>query len=170
MSIHPQRRLQCNFNGCTETGEKHAFQGGYCSEDCKIRAKATDVLDTIQSDHRFCSSCYRPIKTVFRPDDNVTPELRKKALLIRESFIGFEDLTRYAEQGSYGVECTCGNLQHYHAEELLRDGAPYEWFLKLSIERLANEGQFEYTFAIDEFCNAFWETEDFEYALGEAVE
>jgi len=162
-----------NYQGtCLHCSQEFEFNENrdYCSEECEIADRGQGLLNQIENDHRFCGSCYKPIKTVYRPADETTPELRKKALVIRESFVGFEDLTEHAEKGQYGIECSCGNISHYHAEELLRDGEPYEWFLKLSVETFREEGQREDTFCIETFCNVYWETEQFAYAIGKALQ
>lgn len=144
--------------------------GVYCDEECRLTHKGEKLLRNIEQDHRFCATCYKPLRVVYRPAEGEAPSLRKKALLIRESFIGFQDLTEHAESGDYGVECDCGNIQHYHSEPTLRNGEPYEHFLNLAIDRLRNEGQFEYTFDTEAFSSTLDESDHFEYAVGVAID
>jgi len=98
----------------------------FCSLACKHRDLGAKALRNIEHDHRFCSSCYKPLNVVFRPADRESPKLRKKALVIRESFIGFQDVTEFAQIGNYGLECECGNCQHNHAERMPRGVKTYE--------------------------------------------
>lgn len=161
-------RTETECHQCGNTYE-YGYDGQYCSQECFLASKGEKALNNIRHDHRFCSTCYRPLKVVYRPDDQDTPELRKKALVIRESFAGFQDFTEYAESGAHGLECVCGNVDHYHSEGFIRDSEPYEWFLKLAIAKFRDEGQVDYTFDITEFSNAYWETDNFEYAVGKAI-
>ena len=157
----------CHYCG----GEyEYGYDGQYCSEECLISQQGEKALRNIKHDHRFCSTCYKPLKVVYRPDDRDTPELRKKALIIRESFVGFQDFTEHVEHGNYGIECSCGNVDHYHCEEAFRDGQPYEWYLKLAFEKFHQEGQMDDRFDLRVFADTFWHTDDFELAVGKALE
>ena len=169
MSIANQQRR----GTCAHCGDDHPVEtgvGSYCSTDCRERARGASALRNIEHDHRFCSTCYKPLKVVFRPADRESPKLRKKALVIRESFVGFQDFTEFAESGDFGLECSCGNVDHYHHEPDFRDGEPYEWYLKLAITKFRQEGQTDDRFDLETFADEFWTTDDLELAVGRALE
>jgi len=160
------RFYECSHPECNT---EHSRTGSYCSPECRTKHKGRKALLNIKHDHRFCSTCYKPLKVVYRPDDRDTPELRKKALIIRESFTGFQDYTEHVEHGNFGIECSCGNVDHYHSEELLRDNEGYEWYLKLVFQKFRAEGQIDSEFDIECFCNTYWETGDFELSVGRSL-
>jgi len=169
MSVHRHRESTYRCAYCDDEIE-HTVAGSYCSERCHTAHKGQKALNNIRHDHRFCSTCFRPLKVVYRPDDADCPELRKKALIIRESFQGFQDFTEHAESGNHGIECVCGNVDHYHSEDTLREGEPFEWFLKLAFETFRKEGQVDYTFDTETFADQYWQHNDFEHAVGAAIQ
>lgn len=147
-----------------------AVGGSYCSTECRDRATGDRVLGHLRQDHRFCGSCYRPRKTVYRPADSEVEKLRSKALIIRESFVGFEELTEFVSEGPYGIECNCGTIAHRDSEPLFRDGEPYEWWLARAVEQLREEGVWEYDLDVATFADALWAGDDLALAVGRAVE
>lgn len=160
----------CARDACeVEFAIPNAAQGSYCSGECADRDDAASVLQHLEQAHTFCVSCFKPRKVVYRPDEASTPELRKKAFIIRESFVGFETLTEFSEAGPYGIECSCGAINHDLAVDLCRDGEPYEWFLQLAIDHFRELGEWDYEFDIEEFCEVFWRSDDFELAIGRAL-
>lgn len=172
MSVtRPQtRHFECDGPGCSEEFDTaSAVAGSYCSPACRDRDTGQSLLAHIGQDHRFCASCYRPRKVVYRPDDADAPELRKKALLVRESFVGFETVTEFADRGPYGIECQCGTVDHDHSEPVVRDGEPYEWWLARAVGQLRAEGQVEYEFDVATFADAYWNGADIELAVGRAL-
>ncbi len=166
MSSTRSQFYECSHPECTED---HSRTASYCSPECRLKHKGRKALRNIKHDHRFCSTCYKPLKVVYRPADSKTPKLRKKALIIREAFAGFQDFTEFAESGDYGLECDCGNVDHYHSEPDFRDQESYEWWLKLVFETFKKEGQQDDSFDIETFCDSYFETDDFELALGRAL-
>lgn len=164
-------RYECAREGCPERfAERAAVAGSYCSRRCADRDRGEAVLAHLERDHRFCSSCYRPHKVVYRPADSETPQLRSKALVIRESFVGFETLTEHAESAAYGIECECGAVGHRTVEGLCREGAPYEWYLALAVRQLRAEGEWDYQLDIATFADAIWEGAALPVAVGRALE
>lgn len=149
--------------------EPEAVAGSYCSTECRDRARGEGALVRIRRDHRFCGSCYRPRKTVYRPDDADVPDLRRKALIIRESFVGFEDLSEFAALGPHGVECACGTTDHTTEEQLFRDGEPWHWWLSAAIQQLREEGFWEYECDAATLADAFWREQDLALAVGKAL-
>lgn len=69
MSAEPQpTSYECSF--CDSAYESHdPVAGSYCSLECYYRDKGEGVLHDIQQDHRFCSTCFRQVKTVEHPPD-----------------------------------------------------------------------------------------------------
>ena len=160
----------CSRETCeTEFLIPNAKRGSYCSLECADRDDAESVLDVLSRAHDFCASCYKPKKVIYRPDEASTPALRRKPLLIRDAFVGFEDITRYAKLGDYGIECECGAVNHDLATDLCRDGEPYEWYLQLAVDHFRKKGKWEYKFDVETFCETFWQTTDFELATGKAL-
>lgn len=82
MSVQPstdgdteQHTRECDHPDCEETREKWNLHHGYCSKGCRHRAKGEEVLEQIKHDQRFCSTCYRGIRSIDKPssewlDDN----------------------------------------------------------------------------------------------------
>lgn len=168
-SSHPPT-VRCQYSGCHDRGPEWEFTDGqYCCTEHAIRDAGDDVLSTLAHDHRFCSSCYRPVRVVYRPADSECPKLRTKALVVRESFVGYEELTEHAEQGAYGVECTCGSVGYGDPESLCRDGSPYEWFLKRAVGQLRREGAWDHRFDVATFADAMWDGDDIDLAVGKAI-
>jgi hypothetical protein len=162
---------ECERDGCdTEFVDGAAVQGSYCSQDCADRETGAGLLRALAHDHRFCASCYRPRKVVYRPADAECEQLRKKALVVRESFVGFQHLTEYADVGEHGVECSCGAVDHRASIDLCRDGEAYEWWLKRAVEQLRREGKFDYRFDIQTFADRLWDGDDIELAVGRAIQ
>jgi len=177
ISVREATRYECARDGCDgQFTEPKAVAGSYCSSVCRDRERGENLLQDLAYDHRFCGSCFKPRKVVYRPDAYDVPKLRDKAVLIRESFVGFEELTEFAGMGPHGIECECGNIDHFHAEDLFRQGEPYEWYLKLAVTKLREEGRHEYEFDIQTFADELWhdgDTDagaDFALAIGRAID
>lgn len=166
---------QCSAADCDE--EFHAgraIEGSYCSQACADRDCGQTVLDHLRQDHRFCSTCLRPRKVVYRPADSETPALRRKALIVREAFIGFEDLTQWSDMGPHGIECQCGSLDHHTPDDWLRSGEPWEWWLARAVDQLRREGQWEYCLDAANLAEETWDggdqDVDLALALGRALD
>ena len=164
----PARRFECHHPDC-ESERTSSQYGSFCSDRCKTRHVGLKALRNIKHDHRFCATCYKPLKTIYRPADRESAKLRTKAVIIRDSFVGYQELTEFAKRGGYGLECSCGNVGHYHTEQAFQEGEPYEWFLKLAFEKFRKEGQIDDRFCIETFCNEFWRSEDLEFSVGKAL-
>ena len=65
----PVRHDVCDHEPCDTSYAVHGGDsfGGFCSEACYHRHTGANVLDHLIHDHRFCGSCFRPIKTVDKP-------------------------------------------------------------------------------------------------------
>ena len=169
IAITQPEQYTCEHRDCNEeVPEPNLVRGQYCSLACADRADGQTVIDHLRRDHRFCATCLRPRKVVYRPADRDVESLRRKALLIRESFVGFEELTEFAELGEHGIECECGAIAH-DTPLLDRDGGPWEWWLARAVEQLRHEGQWEYRVDVPTLADAAWETDDLELAVGHAL-
>lgn len=170
ITITQAERYECSREGCTERfASPESIRGSYCSTACADRDRGQDVIDHLRRDHRFCGTCLRPRKVVYRPADADVEDLRRKALLIRESFVGFETLTEHAHMGPHGIECRCGAIDHRGTESWLRDGEPWEWWLLRAVDQLRHEGQWQYRLDIETLANAVWDDQDLPLALGRAL-
>lgn len=161
--------VECDYNDCDSLFEPGKGVDGHCSEECYYGHRGSRALQNIKHDHRFCSSCYRPLKDVYRPDRDELPLTNRKPQLIWDSFIGFQDPTEHSVSTREGRECVCGNVDHYHSDSLLRDSQPYSWYLMLAFEQFRSEGQIEQVFDLEVFVNEFWRSEDLRYSVGKAL-
>jgi len=145
------------------------FNEEYCSKECKDRAKGERLLRNLQYDHRLCASCFRWLKEVdkARPRDP-------------ECVIGFQYLTENAEHGvkidtdiprvyRSCTMCTCGSQ---HQDDYLRDQDLRETLKRLVgvVAETRREGQHEYDIDARVLTETVIETEDWELALGRALE
>lgn len=141
--------------------------GGYCSEECAARHRGQKLLRHIQQDHRFCTSCWAPRKTIERPTANAR---RGLGPVTDDALVGFEDYTRHVEMGPHGLECECAAIDHDIAEWDRRDDVPYHWRLLRIVEQIDAEGQRDITFDLGTFADEYWTTGDIELAVGRALE
>lgn len=156
---------------CSNCGQRfdNGYNDDYCSVNCLFKKKGTDALRNVEQDHRFCSSCYRIRKEIYRPDESVTPDFRRKPKLIRDAFVGFEHHTEHVEMGPYGLECECGTVGSRTSEDLYRNSEAFEWWLKLVFDQLNEEGQLEQSFDLEIFVDRLWKHDNLERAVGEAL-
>jgi len=84
-----------------------AVKGAYCSSRCYYIDKGASALNRIQTDHRWCVNCFRPIKTVYRPAERT---LRRKGMAerVREAFDGIQTSTRHSTIG----------VDEFHSKEI----------------------------------------------------
>ncbi|WP_168216071.1 HNH endonuclease [Halorussus marinus] len=69
--VPPPELHECTYDGCDEVRGKWALQnGGYCTAQCEYRDKAEAVLDALQTEETFCSSCFAN----WPPDHEVCPQ------------------------------------------------------------------------------------------------
>lgn len=157
----------CACPGCdAEFTIPNAVRGSYCSAACADRHDGQRFLEHLRRDHTVCWSCLRPRKTVERP----TAEARRGLDPVTDdALVGFEYLTEHADRGQYGVECTCGAVDHDIDGYDRRDGAPYHWHLLRIVEEMAAQGQHDKTFDLPAFADTYWETDDLALAVGRAL-
>lgn len=161
-------RDTCAFEDCSqEFAVPNAVAGSYCSQACADRGTGRDFLRSIRGDHRFCWSCLRTVKEVERPTDEAR---RGLGPITDECLVGYEYLTEHADVGEHGVECRCGAVGHDLDFWLRREDGPWQWYLMLVVETTREEGQHDYHFDLATFADEFWETGDFELAVGRALE
>lgn len=58
---------QCTECGGSRTPDESV--GSFCSHTCLYRHKGANTLEQIKSDHRFCSTCFRQVKSVEKPPE-----------------------------------------------------------------------------------------------------
>lgn len=66
----PRIRVQtqcCDQHDCTETYRMGTGERGYCSLECWSYATASQLLESVQRDHRWCANCFRRLRTVTPP-------------------------------------------------------------------------------------------------------
>lgn len=121
------------------------YAPGYCSEYCFYASKGGNVLETnVTNDHKFCSTCFRKIKSVSRPGnvrvhtppaDHPGATAQDKNLFIgwqyptpnmeiAEASIGGSDgdrLVRPERLGYTRWSCCCGNVDPGERDGILED-------------------------------------------------
>jgi hypothetical protein len=83
--------------------------------------------------------------------------------------VGFEYPTEHVDEGSWGLECRCGAVDHDTPAYDRRDAVPYHWHLYLISRQLVAEGQRDTALDLPTFADALWETDDLELAVGRAL-
>lgn len=167
-----QRRYECALEECdNERTRTSSVDGSYCSEKCANRARGRGLLRDIRQDHRFCWSCFRQRKEIERP----TNEARRGLAPITDAaLIGYEYLTPAAERGDHGPECKCGAVDHDLPDWGQRSAGPWEWFLQLASERLADDGRRDDALNAAKLADELWTRGDdnvpLELAVGRALE
>lgn len=188
-----QSRESCKY--CGETYQRY-HRPGYCSIECyargmryqereRQRQTGRELLEEIRGDHRYCSSCFCKQKDLEKPpregfldytngvyeqtqDDGVTYSWYSQEES-ESAIIGFQYPTPGSVSGQYGLECSCGNVQHSHDQPLLRDPQPYHWHLNLLLSEYEAEGRIEsYEFA--GLMDAWYRSGSLPLALGNAVD
>jgi len=101
MSVHtstPPQSVECGQ--CGDQFQLPATAGSFCSPECHnehLREKrADDFFETLEHDHRFCSTCGRQLKEIEKP-----PERNSAGKSITDAAIGWEHVT---EHGEFGVK------------------------------------------------------------------
>lgn len=169
MSVHLARPETdtCDDPECDASYAIPNAVGGYCSDECAARHRGRKLLRHIRQDHRFCTSCWRPRKTVERPTAHAR---RGLGPITDECLVGYEDATRHVEHGPYGLECECAAVSHDIEGWDRRAEGPYHWHLAEIVAQIDAEGQRDIDFDLAVFADAYWETDDLELAVGRAIQ
>jgi len=65
-----QQQYECEQQDCDEQfAAPEAVRGSFCSAYCFYTFKGAKALNKIIADHRFCATCFKPIKDVAPPPD-----------------------------------------------------------------------------------------------------
>jgi hypothetical protein len=167
VSVRKQRQYDCAFPDCDQTRtETSSVAGSYCSQDCADRHDGQRLLRQIETDHRFCWSCWRARKTIERPTDTAR---RGLGPVTDDALIGYEYATEHVEMGPHGLECSCGSVDHRLEGWDRRAEGPYHWHIKLIVSQLREEGQSDQVLDLATFADELWETDDLPLALGRAL-
>jgi len=124
-----------------------AFHGSYCSAECYYRHKGRDIIRDIKQDHRWCATCFRPLKEVEEPPEGHSvwvegPRGRPDENVQEDVLVGYQYRTETTEwvvdeqdmpnaflpleHSRWG--CDCGavdpstqsdTLRHVHAETVI---------------------------------------------------
>jgi hypothetical protein len=72
-----------------------SVEGSWCSLECYRIEKGENALAAVEQNHRFCATCFRQKKTVYRPTDEalLDADVAKGIVSI---FKGFQDPTEHA--------------------------------------------------------------------------
>jgi hypothetical protein len=164
-----------------------SVRGSFCSATCSFRQYGQQALRRLYSDHRFCGSCFRRIKTTSRPAENTLRDARVSRL-VRESFVGYQSRTPAAtvgvdEFGCIGdneavriegtrLSCECGTVDPQDRHEVLRRLDIRETVVALwhALVELERAGALDQRPNRDDYFGALREHgPDFEYAVGRAL-
>ena len=160
--------------------------GSFCSEHCLFRHRGEKALRQIITDHRWCATCFRQIKTTHRPseDDLKAMDVPRH---IRDAFIGYQDVTEHATDGvdvtdavegsSRRIEytrtsCSCGAVDPCDRHEVLRQLDPAETIQSLwtCLNRLERDGTLQRRPSQTPYLEALRESNrDWVYAIGRAL-
>lgn len=166
----PARNTQyvCDAPDCTVVFDPAAsYQGSFCSEDCAYRHRGQKVLNKIESDHRWCATCFRQIKTIDRPEGKYElkvegPKGRNDENVKKDCLVGYQYKT---EHTTWGVDegrsesegrvfenperiefrrwaCTCGNVDPTARNDILNEVDLQTTILSLlsCLRHLSDEG------------------------------
>ena len=167
ITLVQEDRYDCSFEDCDQQRTpSSSVAGSYCSTECAARATGRSFLDDVRQDHRFCWSCFRQRKEIERPTDET---LRGRGRHTAEAIVGYQYSTEHTDEGSWGLECTCGAVDHDTPAYDQRESGPYHWFLYQISRQLVAEGQRETVLDLVTFADVYWETDDLELAVGRAL-
>ena len=121
--------------------------GSFCSTECHrahMRSKAaSEILELLQNDHRFCYTCCQQLKDVDKPDKTVVvgpPQIGEHDWEVaKDVFIGLQTTRNEADHGErtvhgetpwvrsnvadrvrMGTICSCGNTDDWHQERIIQ--------------------------------------------------
>ncbi|OYR76127.1 hypothetical protein DJ71_18535 [Halorubrum sp. E3] len=62
---------ECSYSNCDEIFTKGmGIRSSFCSVACFYRHRGRNALNKIESDHRFCATCFRRVKTTSEPSED----------------------------------------------------------------------------------------------------
>ncbi|WP_436933675.1 hypothetical protein [Halovenus marina] len=167
VDLVPEQRYECALEECDqERTPSTSIAGSYCSDECAARAAGRALLQDIEQDHRFCWSCFRQRKSIERP----TAEAKRgRGRWTAEAMVGFEYATEHVDMGPYGLECTCGAVDHDLDWTEVRDRTPFHWYLGLASRQLVADGRRDDAVDVAELADQLWLTDDLELSVGRAL-
>jgi hypothetical protein len=167
ITVAPEERYDCAFDGCdNDRTPSSSVAGSYCSTECATLATGRSFLEDIKQDHRFCWSCFRQRKEIERPTDEAR---RGLGPVTDEALIGYEYSTPHVSEGVWGLECTCGAVDHDTPAYDVRESVPYYWYLYLIGEQLVADGQRDNSLDLETLADVHWATDALELAVGRAL-
>jgi len=167
VTLTREETYRCELPDCDNTRTpSSSVAGSFCSQECAARHRGRAVLRDLRQDHRWCLSCWRERKEIERPTAAARRGLGPQT---DAALVGYEYTTEHVDRGPYGLECTCGAVDHDIEGWIQHETGPYHWHLKRLVEQTAAEGQHDSEFDLATFADVFWETDDLELALGAAL-
>ena len=184
-----------NYYPCEHCGdgvhEDATVKGSFCSEACWYRHKGHRALDQIASDHRWCATCFRQIKTVIRPPDSKSVDVEgpihegRTDAGPKDVLVGWQFQTEHTAWGLDDVSddeyrtldrqrwsCKCGNVDPSARDDIL-EGVEIETIvtdLLRCLTHLAAHGGLSREPDPDRLFAALREHwRDWEYAIGRAL-
>ncbi|WP_049986845.1 hypothetical protein [Halobellus rufus] len=175
---------------CRQCGDDHAptatVGGSFCSEHCLYRHRGEKALRQIASDHRWCATCFRQLKTTHRAADH---DLETAGVpgSVRDIFIGYQYRTEHAIDGVderdhrdnpyrhtefTRTSCECGTVNPTDRHAVLRDLDPKATMQSLwqCLVRLERDGTLHHRPSKGAYIEAIRESgRDWIYAIGRAL-
>jgi len=174
---HATLKTDCSY--CeTELDRREALSptsdDDYCSSEHYFQHRGEKVINQIQSDHTFCSSCFAKRKTIDKPTDSFLQRIGyENGFETKQAVVGFEYHTPAVEKDHGFVYCKCGNIDHHaEIEELrnsdLKDVLVNLWSLLVDYHEKDQFGDNEPDREV--LFNTLKESDmDFELAIGKSV-
>lgn len=114
ISKSPQRTGKCRH--CDEEHPLETAVGQFCSNECRLRAKADKALGQVRSQHDLCGTCGGVLKEIDAPDDDWVQRegSRLQAALNNGAEVRMGagelvlDLTECADRRRTAAEAVCG--------------------------------------------------------------
>lgn len=176
----------CSY--CSESyPASEKVKGSYCSERCYYQHKGDSALSQIKDDHRWCATCFRPVKTTWKPNRTliVEPADHDQDVQYKNVLIGYQHPTEHMvwattddarEPADHRPRqcwgCECGNLDLSTRDETLEDvelkqlPARLYWCLQAFAETGALEAEPDREQLFDALRE---EWRDWPYAVGRAL-
>lgn len=176
----------CAYRECeAERDTQASIEGSYCSRRCYHLQLGTDLLLSIERRHELCSTCFRPKKTIERPDpDFFARHFRKSGVgwaldedgewtverygqeVSRDAVVGFAYGTEHAEMGPHGLECVCGAIESDTDEPAIRELEDWPEWLEATTRYLVEIGARETVVDADLVRHAYERTGNLPYSIG----
>lgn len=169
-----------------EYNDVEKVEGSFCSHQCYYRNKGQKALSQIESDHRWCATCFREVKTTWKPSKKLVigPADHEQDVHYKDVLIGYqhptENMVWATDDTGEGAErreyqrwgCRCGNIDLSSRDEILEAVEIDQLVARLywCLDSFASKDALDASPDKDELFDALREEwRDWEYAIGRAL-